>query len=135
MGNNLSENTLRYIVVALIWVGMLVFGSIMVINGGLEGGLGGLMGAAGFTAAAIATGALFKWGQIEPPVAPREDEQTKRKNDSRGLDPLSLLTEEDIAELREEVKYDLRRRLLQREDGEMNTLDSLLAGQDSQKRR
>lgn len=134
MGNNLSETTLRYIVVAIIWVGMFILGGLMVIGGSLEG-LGGLMGAAGFTGAAIASGALVNWGQIETPAAPREDEQNKRKNDQRGLDPMSLLTEEDIAELREEIKYDLRRRLLQREEGEMDSLDSLLAGQDSQKRR
>lgn len=134
MRNNLSETTLRYIVVAIIWVGMLIFGGMLAINNGLDG-LGGLMGAAGFTAAAISTGALLNWGQLESPVTSREDEQAKRKNDQRGLDPMSLLTEEDIAELREEVKYDLRRRLLQREEGEMNTLDSLLAGQDAQKRR
>ncbi len=123
-------------VVAIIWVGMLVLGGLMVTSSTFSAdGLGGLMGAAGFTAAAIATGALVKWGQIEPQPTVQESEQSKRKNDPRGLDPMSLLTEEDIAELREEVKYDLRRRLLQHEDGEMNTLDALLADKESYKRR
>lgn len=58
--------------------------------------------------------------------------KAKPKNDQQnsGLDPMSLLTQEDIDELRAEIKAQLRQRLLSGTEGELGSLDALLANQD-----
>lgn len=51
----------------------------------------------------------------------------KRKNDETDLDPMGLLTEDDREELRQELKQELRARISSGTDGELSTLDALLA--------
>ena len=48
---------------------------------------------------------------------------------------MSLLTDEDIEELRAEMKENLRRRMLQGEGEEPASFEALLADRDQRKRR
>ena len=109
----------------------------IVISGALQFELTGLMGGAAFIAAFLGTGVILNWGQLPetPAVQQTTNDDTKRKNDQRGIDPLSLLTEDDIAELREDIKHSLRRRILEGQDGELGSLDALLAETDHKARR
>ncbi|MCU0465516.1 MAG: hypothetical protein MUF38_13220 [Anaerolineae bacterium] len=61
----------------------------------------------------------------------------KAKRDQQGIsaDMLSLLDEEDIAELRRRLKNRLMDRIDGGDDGELSTLDALLADQDPEPRR
>jgi hypothetical protein len=64
----------------------------------------------------------------------------KRKNtDSRDIDPMSLLTEDDIAEMRAEMKDAMRRRYLQGLDeadsSDMSSFEALLDNREQRKRR
>lgn len=132
--SSMNDLNPKYVLIGVIWLSVFVFAVLMVIFGALADGLGGLMGGAAFLGAAFATGVLLNWGEL-PKQAPAQDsDNAKRKNDS-SLDPLSLLTEEDIAELREDVKRALRLRLLEGQDGELGSLDALLIEQEKRSRR
>jgi hypothetical protein len=132
-----SAQKMKYGVVALIWIGVFVIAGMMIIGDALQYELTGLMGGAAFIAAFLGTGVLLQWGQIpEQPVQQKTETDTaKPKNEQRGIDPLSLLTEDDIAELREDIKHNLRRRMLEGQDGELGSLDALLAETDHKARR
>ncbi len=132
-----DENALKYVVVGLIWIGAFILAGLMILTGALSsGGANFLMGGALFVATGLATGAMFNWGQIDENAHKREAEDAgKAKNDQRSIDPLSLLTDDDIAELREDIKRSLRLRLLQGQDGELGSLDALLAERDQRARR
>ena len=132
-----SVQKIKYGVVGLIWLGVFVIAGMMILGDSLQYGLTGLMGGAAFIAAFLGTGVLLQWGQVpEQPVQQKTETDTaKRKNEQRGIDPLSLLTEDDIAELREDIKHNLRRRMLEGQDGELGSLDALLADTDQRARR
>ena len=73
-------------------------------------------------------------------IVPHADSGRKRKNElSIGADPMSLLTDDDIEELRAEFKDELRRRYLQglNEDGasEPASFEALLEDRQQRKRR
>ena len=135
--DNTPVQLAKYAVVALIWIGVFVIAGLMIASEALQYELTGLMGGAAFIAAFLGTGVLLQWGQFpEQPVQQKTETDTaKRKNEQRGIDPLSLLTEDDIAELREDIKHNLRRRMLEGQDGELGSLDALLADTDHQARR
>ena len=132
-----SVQKVKYGVVALIWIGVFVIAGMMIIGNAMQYDLAGFMGAAAFIGAFLGTGVLLNWGQIPetPAVQQTTTDDSKRKNDQRGIDPLSLLTDDDIAELREDIKHSLRRRMLEGQDGELGSLDALLADNDQRARR
>lgn len=139
--DNLTETKLKYLLAGIIWLGVFVLAGLMITSGTLSTVNGGnanfLMGGALFIGAALATGAMFNWGmRKDDPKAHEDVALEKRKNDQRGIDPMSLLTEEDIVELRQQIKQDVRRRLMQDGDeGEFTSIEALLAEQDQFKRR
>jgi hypothetical protein len=64
----------------------------------------------------------------------------KRKNgEGRAVDPMSLLTEDDIAEMRAEMKDAMRRRYLQGLDeagsGDIASFEALLGDREQRARR
>lgn len=70
--------------------------------------------------------------------ATRDEDDThsdKAKNDQLTLNALNLLTDEDLEELRAEMKQRLRERMLSAGEGELTPLDSLLAEQEHRARR
>lgn len=120
----------RYGVVGLIWIGVLVLGIFAVVNSHLSDS-GVPIAIVGFISAAVATGFL-----LNPDEAKTEKEAkstTKNKNEDRGLDALSLLTPQDLDDLRQDIKDRLRERILSGEDGELSSLDSLLTDQRKRK--
>lgn len=130
-----GDSDIRYKVAGFIWLGAFILAGLMILTGALASGSANfLMGGALFIGAGLATGAMFNWGQLPETPKAEQIDQSKRKNDS-GIDPLSLLTEDDIAELREDIKHNLRVRLLQGQDGELGSLDALLAERDQRARR
>jgi hypothetical protein len=135
--NDSSTEKIKYGVVALIWLGVFIIAGMMIISGGLQFELAGLMGGAAFIAAFLGTGVLLNWGQIPETTDTQQktSDDAKRKNDQRGIDPMSLLTDDDIAELREDIKHNLRRRMLEGQDGELGSLDALLVESDHKARR
>lgn len=127
----------RYGIVALIWTGVLVLaislsGNIALMSDGGDGLVG--LGIAAFICAAIATGFLMQDLGQPKPEATEATASGKAKNDQRGIDPLSLLSDDDLAELRADIKDSLRRRVLEGQDGELGTLDALLAENDRRRR-
>lgn len=63
---------------------------------------------------------------------PQQAASGKRKNDQLNqLSPLDLLSPEDLHELRQDIKAELRARILSGSDGELSSLDALLADTDS----
>jgi hypothetical protein len=77
---------------------------------------------------------------VSPPLVEQHaDSVRKRKNESAvSGDPMSLLTEEDIEELRAEFKDELRRRYLQGLDenaSEPASFEALLEDRQQRKRR
>jgi hypothetical protein len=137
MNNNPWVQISKYMLVAIIWAGVILFGIALSGNIAVSGGEGApmvSMGIAAFIAAAVATAAALAGGSKETEKETAAD-TSKRKNDQTGIDPLSLLTEDDIAELREDIKHNLRRRMLEGQDGELGSLDALLAETDHKSRR
>jgi len=129
--NNNTLNIMRYSIVAMIWVGVLVLGIFAIVSGSSNDAAIPI-GIAAFVTAAIATG--FILDNDKKANATEQSTNAKRKNDhSGGLDPLSLLTPDDLEDLRQEVKERLRERIVSGEDGELSSLDALLA--DSRKRK
>ncbi len=126
-----TANIMRYAIVGMIWVGVLVLGIFAVISGS-DNDASIPIGIAAFVTAAIATGFI-----LDNDKKANESEQSanaKRKNEhSGGLDPLSLLTPDDLEDLRQEVKDRLRERILSGEDGELSSLDALLTDQRKRK--
>ncbi len=70
--------------------------------------------------------------------ATRDEDDThsdKAKNDQLTLNALNLLTDEDLEDLRFEIKQHLRERLLSGQDGELGGLDALIAEHAQKSRR
>ena len=141
MDNNPWVQISKYALVAVIWTGVILFGIALSGNVAVAGGEGSPlvgMGIAAFIAAAVASAAALTGGSKETENEKAADQATqplKRKNEQSNIDPLSLLTEDDIAELREDIKHNLRRRMLEGQDGELGSLDALLADNDQKARR
>ncbi len=130
--NNPWVHIAKYGVIALIWSGVLVFGIFLTMNTSLfasESSPAVAMVIAAFITAAVSTGLILSPSQHEEKTQSQQQVSTndtaKPKNDLRGLDPMSLLTDEDIEELRRDIKDNLRRRLLEGE--EVTSFESLLS--------
>jgi len=61
---------------------------------------------------------------------PAMDDFSKEKRKNGELNPLDILTEDDLYDLRQEIKDHLRERMLSGSDGELSSLDALLDAQD-----
>lgn len=136
MNFNNESDRLKYALAALIWIGVFVLSFFILVSGGVEANsMGWFMGAALFVGAALSTGFMFNWGQVpEIPAQLPPQYNEKPKNTQGGLDPMALLTDEDIAEIRADIKESVRRRLMQDADGELNSIDALLADQEQKQR-
>ncbi|MBK9125694.1 MAG: hypothetical protein IPM16_21570 [Chloroflexi bacterium] len=138
----------RYALIAVIWLGVLIFsmGMTAIISVFSDAGIAfqdvfplmvlSVIGAAVSTSIIAATsrdsgaGVQAQSQRVDSRVA-----QSKSKNDQLGLDPVSLLTEDDLEELRAEVKQHLRARLLSGEGAEMSSFEDLLAERSQQRQR
>lgn len=130
--NNLDKLT-RYVGLGLLW-------SLTTVLALAESGLNGPRFAViAIIAAIFATIGLFPRYTLEEPVKIDMDieepsatqEKSKRKNDQvTGMNPLDVLTPEDLYELRQDIKDELRARILGGSDGELTSLDSLLAARN-----
>lgn len=130
----------KFISVAVIWgVAGIVTLAQLVFNGGADFNwifsiaLFGIAG--GVTSSILADGDNSKKRPIiEVQTNKSSDSHAgKRKNDQTGglsADMLALLDEDDIAELRQRVKNRLIERIEGGGDGELSSLDALLADQD-----
>lgn len=136
----IKEN-IRYLMVALIWAAVIVMAISVFLFGAIftssTDNMTGITIAA-LICATIATGFILN-NDPDTEAAKKNNSQShaKPKNDhqNNGLDPMSLLTPEDIDELRAEVKAQLRQRLLNGAEGELGSLDALLANQDDAQAR
>lgn len=103
----------RYALIAIIWSGLMLtivaLGQRETLSDGAVGLiLGAIMGATFISAV------LLRESRAPRGIEVRAETRRKRKNSAAlGADPMSLLTDEDIAELRAEFKDELRRRYLQ----------------------
>jgi hypothetical protein len=123
----LLEKLARYFLLMIIWTGAMMLAiSLVVLSGNAEIDSSVVMVAlGGLTAAVFATYGITPRLSGESTAAPQLD--AKRKNDQTGgLDPLALLSPDDLEDLRAEVKQRLRERLLTGADGEVSSLDALL---------
>jgi hypothetical protein len=120
---------IRYLIVGVIWIGVLLLGIFSVVSAG-NGNEGSVpIALAGFITAAISTGFILNDEHHKP-----DANTAKRKNEQGGgLDALSLLTPQDLEDLRQDIKDRLRERILSGEDGELSSLDSLLTDQRKRK--
>jgi len=65
------------------------------------------------------------------PRPARGDAKEKRKNGSMdALNPLDILTADDLYDLRQEIKDEIRTRIFSGSEGELSSLDALLDAQD-----
>lgn len=102
-----------------ILIGLSILSS-LTANGGR-----GLLIAAGMVLVIVI---IWIWRTTAQPAANDKRVTTgKAKNDD--LDPLRVLSSDDIDELREEIKSELRSRIAGGTDGELSSLDALLAEQ------
>lgn len=139
----------RYALIAVIWLGVLIFsmGMTAIISVFSDAGITfqdvfplmvlSVIGAAVSTSIIAATSrdsgaAAQVQSQRE---SSRDSVSQKSKNDQLGLDPVSLLTEDDLDELRAEVKQHLRARLLSGDAGEVSSFEDLLADRTQQRQR
>lgn len=124
------KNNIRYVAVAMIWTVILML-SASIYGSNSDNATGiiivGLICATFFSMFALSD----EFSDSKTAAAERETHQGKRKNDeTRDIDPVSLLTQEDVDELRAEVKAQMRQRLLNGAEGELGSLDALLADHD-----
>ena len=129
----------RYALIAIIWTGLMVTIVALAQRESMSDGAVGLVVSAVIGATFISV-ALLRESRITRAIEGRAETGRKRKNSSAlGPDPMSLLTEEDIEELRAEFKDELRRRYLQglNEDGasEPASFEALLEDRQQRKRR
>ncbi len=66
--------------------------------------------------------------KVSPPASITQDAKEKRKNGE--LNPLDILTEDDLYDLRQEIKDEIRNRIFSGSEGELSSLDALLDAQD-----
>ena len=103
----------RYALIAIIWSGlMLTIVALAQTDAFSDSAVALVLGAViGVTFISVA---LLRESRRPRVIVPQAESARKRKNElSVGGDPMSLLTDEDIAELRAEFKDELRRRYLQ----------------------
>ncbi|GIK27036.1 MAG: hypothetical protein IT298_17085 [Chloroflexi bacterium] len=138
----------RYALIAVIWIGVLIFsmGMTAIISVFSDAGIRfqdvfplmvlSVIGAAISTSIIAATSrdsgaaAQAPSQRVDNRAAP-----SKSKNDQLSLDPVSLLTEDDLEELRAEVKQHLRSRLLSEEGASVSSFENLLAERSQQRPR
>ncbi|MBK9125695.1 MAG: hypothetical protein IPM16_21575 [Chloroflexi bacterium] len=142
---NSSSSLSRNDLVGLIW------GCVIILILGMSGivGFSGLSESVAFSdllpvfAVALVSAAVATYIIIErvPDAARRsaayhdETALDKTKNDQLTLSALNLLTDEDLEDLRFEIKQHLRERLLTGQDGELGGLDALIAERAQKSRR
>ena len=128
----------RYALIAIIWSGLML----TIIAVGQRETLSD--GAVGLVLGAVIGATFISAMLLRESRAPRasgmpEEASYKRKNSApSGADPMSLLTDEDIEELRAEFKDELRRRYLQGLDenaSEPASFEALLEDRAPRKRR
>ena len=127
----------RYALIAIIWTGLMVTIIALSQREALSDGTVELVFAAVFGATVISI-ALLRESRLSRPIEQPVSRRSKRKNELPvGNDPMNLLTDEDIEELRAEFKDELRRRYLRGldEDGasEPASFEALL--EDRQRKR
>lgn len=128
----------KYIVVGLIWVGVLTFAVVTASTSALSSSnLEPLaaIGIAAFITAAISTGVILVPGAFSKSDAESSARVSEKPKNDRSADPMSLLTPDDLEDLRAEMKQRLRERMLSAGEGELTPLDSLLAEQEHKARR
>lgn len=114
--------------IAIIWGVFGVLAGLAIIFGGGNIVLVGLLAvAAVLGTAASAEGGSDSSGEVE------KSKRSASSNDTNAL--LELLDEDDLRELRGRVKQRLLHKIEQGDDGELSSLDALLAEQQLQKRR
>jgi hypothetical protein len=129
----------RYALIAIIWSGLMLMITALAQTETMSDGAVGLVLAAVIGATFISA-MLLRESRAPRVIVPHADSGRKRKNElSIGADPMSLLTDDDIEELRAEFKDELRRRYLQglNEDGasEPASFEALLEDRQQRKRR
>jgi hypothetical protein len=129
----------RYAVIAIIWSGLMLtiiaLGQREVLS---DGAVGLVLGAV--IGATFVSAMLLRENRAPRGIEQHAESVRKRKNGpALGADPMNLLTQEDIEELRAEFKDELRRRYLQGldEDGasEPASFEALLEDRQQRKRR
>jgi hypothetical protein len=136
---------LKFVAVAIIWVmvGLITLAQLVIVDGGNFNWIFSIamFGIAGGVTSSILSDSdqSTKRPMIEVNTRTESDQHTgKRKNDQTGglsAEMLALLDEDDIAELRHRVKMRLIERIEGGGDGELSSLDALLAEQDDTPRK
>ena len=128
----------RYALIAIIWSGLMLTIVALAQQESMSDGAVGLVLSAVIGVTFISV-ALLRESRITRAIEGRDDTGRKRKNSAAfGADPMSLLTDEDIEELRAEFKDELRRRYLQGLDenaSEPASFEALLEDRQQRKRR
>jgi hypothetical protein len=86
-------------------------------------------------AAWMSTDSVMNNGKKDSKEESNDSEKTKRGSNLNSNALLSLLDEDDIADLRVRVKNRLMDSIERGSDGELSSLDQLLADQDTNRRR
>jgi hypothetical protein len=129
----------RYALIAIIWSGLMLMITALAQTETMSDGAVGLVLAAVIGATFISA-MLLRESRLSRAIEPPIRSANKRKNElSFGADPMSLLTDDDIEELRAEFKDELRRRYLQglNDDGasEPASFEALLEDRQQRRRR
>ena len=118
---------IRYITTGLIWIGVLLLGMFAISVSEANADSAAIpIAITAFITAAIATGFLLNDEIKDGSEKKTAQADAKRKNDQAGFNPIDLLTEDDLDDLRAEVKEQLRQRILSGADGELSSLDELI---------
>lgn len=127
---------IRYITTGLIWIGVLLLGMFAISVSEANADSAAIpIAITAFITAAIATGFLLNDEIKDGSEKKTAEADAKRKNDQAGFNPIDLLTEDDLDDLRAEVKEQLRQRILSGADGELSSLDELINNAPRAKRK
>lgn len=127
---------IRYITTGLIWIGVLLLGMFAISVSEANADSAAIpIAITAFITAAIATGFLLNDEIKDGSEKKIAEADAKRKNDQAGFNPIDLLTEDDLDDLRAEVKEQLRQRILSGADGELSSLDELINNAPRAKRK
>lgn len=129
---------LRYLVIGVIWVGVLAFALIAALGTAsgtvdaspLEG-----IGFAAFVGAAVATVALTSPDFLRLIQRGSTAAEAAKPKNEDAASPMALLTPEDLEDLRQEARERIRQRLIDGGEGELGTLDALLAEDHTARRQ
>ena len=132
-------DVIRLVSMIILWAALVVSVIAFITGGGVMPGWAILM-ALGALLGTNLVNLVFQRPVNPPLVEQHADSVRKRKNSSAiDTDPMSLLTDDDIEELRAEFKDELRRRYLQglNDDGasEPASFEALLEDRQQRKRR